>query len=275
MAVFRVCLLMALGVSGFTLTGAAAAEAPVYHRIPSKEVSWIRWPSVADFTLAYPPEAIRAHRGGATVLECLLNSSGGVDDCRILAETEPAFGQAALRIAPKFFFDTGKTAQETLAGAVVTIPTFWIAPGGSPPKQPPYMAAEPPLLITVPQSGGSVACPTEATHGQPCYVHELRWDKSPSLEETAPLVRTVQGGPTVTNLVCSVRVEFQLGPCEAFGSPTTEQAAAMDQMARLFTAPAAAKDKTPVRNGQILLSFHWQLMQRALDASHFTQLPKP
>ncbi|MBI1682246.1 energy transducer TonB [Caulobacter hibisci] len=266
--------IVVLGLSGALLAGAALAQPTAYHRLSGPDVIWTRKPSGADMGSLFPSKAMQAGRGGAAVLECLLTPKGGVADCVILAETEPDFGKASLKVTPKFGFDVRKMTPDMLAGAVVTLPISWGAPDGRPPLTPEYRAGGRPYLIT-PKADGKVPCATKAAPDQHCDIHDLTWEKQPSLEETAPQVRMVHGGPDVTSLLCSTRPDRQLDGCEAFGAPTAEQLDAMDQLAKQFVAKAEADDKTPVTHGRVLLRFNWPVLRRAVDASHLSPPAQP
>ncbi|KSB89895.1 hypothetical protein AS593_03370 [Caulobacter vibrioides] len=270
----RLPAIAVVGLSCALLAGAAHAQAPAYHRVESKDLAWTRKPEAADMTLAYPPAAMSKDRSGAAVLECLLTPKGGVDACVVLAESEPDFGQASLKIARKFGFDASKTPPEILAGAVVVIPISWLTPSAGAPTLD-YVAGRPAYLITPAKARGKIACATKAAADQRCDLHALSWERQPELEETASAVRSVNDGPAVTGLLCSVRADRQLDGCEPMGAPTDSQVTAMDQLAAMFTAKAEADDRTPVAEGRVMLRFNWPTLRRAVDASRLSPPPKP
>ncbi|MEH0195550.1 TonB family protein [Caulobacter sp. CCNWLY153] len=271
----RVLVLSAIALP-FALLGATAqAQTPAYHRLTGDQVIWNRKPEGGDMAAAYPRAAMDAERGGAAVLECLLTPKGGVADCVVLAESEPAFGEASLKVVRKFGFDPRKAPPEALTGAVVAIPISWGAPNAVAPSTLEYVAGRRAYLMTPTKAGGKIACGTKAAPDQRCDLHDLSWDRQPYLEDTALAVRSVDGGPPVTGLMCATRPDRQLDGCEPLGEPTDAQLNAMDQLAGMFTAKAKADDKTPLAQGRVMLRFNWPVLRRAVDASRLSPSTKP
>lgn len=91
---------------------------------------WIRRPSGAEFTRAYPRTAMRRGLSGAARLGCTVDDQGRMRDCEVLEETPEGggFGLAALDLAP--FFQMSKTADNgnSTAGGRVIIPIIFRAP---------------------------------------------------------------------------------------------------------------------------------------------------
>ncbi len=270
----RILALPAIALPCALLAATALAQTPAYHRLTGDQVIWNRKPEGGDIAAAYPRAAMDAGRAGAAVLECLLTPKGGVDDCVVLAESEPAFGEASLKVVRRFGFDPRKAPPEALTGAVVAIPISWGAPNAAPPSLE-YVAGRRAYLMTPTTAAGKIACGTKAAPDQRCDLHDLSWDRQPLLEDTAPAVRSVNGGPPVTGLLCTPRPDRQLDGCEPLGEPTDAQLTAMDQLAGMYTAKAEANDKTPLAQGRVMLRFNWPVLRRAVDASRLSPPPKP
>ena len=65
---------------------------------------WLEKPSGDDMAAFYPPRAARREISGKVTMVCQVKADGRLADCRITSETPEGeqFGQAALRLAPKF-----------------------------------------------------------------------------------------------------------------------------------------------------------------------------
>lgn len=91
---------------------------------------WLEIPSGDDMAAFYPARAARREISGKVTMVCKVKADGRLSDCRIAAETPKgeAFGQAALRLAPKFRMippdDLRSNAGE------VTIPIVFQVPEG-------------------------------------------------------------------------------------------------------------------------------------------------
>ena len=92
---------------------------------------WLEKPSGDDMAAFYPPRAARRDISGKVTMVCQVKGDGRLSECRIASETPAGeqFGQAALRLAPKFRMippdDLRANAGE------VTIPLVFQTPEGS------------------------------------------------------------------------------------------------------------------------------------------------
>ncbi|AZS19474.1 TonB family protein [Caulobacter sp. FWC26] len=91
---------------------------------------WLEIPSGDDMAAFYPARAARREISGKVTMVCTVKADGRLSDCRIAAEAPKGegFGQAALRLAPKFRMippdDLRSSAGE------VTIPLVFQVPEG-------------------------------------------------------------------------------------------------------------------------------------------------
>lgn len=80
--------------------------APVAEPAPPVITSptWIRQPSAEQLMRAYPDRALEAGIGGSATLNCLVQTSGRVTDCRVTRETpaNQGFGRAAQGLSRHF-----------------------------------------------------------------------------------------------------------------------------------------------------------------------------
>lgn len=273
MSVFRNPVALGAGLAAGLFAGAAMAQTPTYHRLSN--IEWSRRPKAEEMASAYPTEAMDSGRGGAAVVECLVTPRGGTTDCVVLADSEPHFGKASLQIARKFAFDVRKVSPDMLEGGVVTIP---ISFGGDKIMRAvalDYVAGRRAFLMTPAKGAGNVPCATKTAPDQRCDLHELTWERQPELEETAAAVRSVTDGPSVTGLLCSLRVDRQLDECRPMGAHTEGQLNAMDQLVSMFTAGTEADDKTPITEGSVLMRFNWPVLRRTIEASRLSPPAKP
>lgn len=65
---------------------------------------WMEKPSSEDLTAFYPPHAARSNIAGKATIACKVMVDGRLDACVVVEESPPGehFGEAALRISPKF-----------------------------------------------------------------------------------------------------------------------------------------------------------------------------
>jgi len=113
-------------LAGALLLQVAAPADADFHDTPH----WIRLPTVAEVTAAYPPVArSRAVRGDA-VLACTLDADGWLRGCRVAAEApaEMGFGQAALSLAGAFRMSPLTASGASVEGRPIEAPIHF-APG--------------------------------------------------------------------------------------------------------------------------------------------------
>jgi TonB family protein len=90
---------------------------------------WSQAPSFEEVRAAFPEKARAAKVSGLTTLDCTLDKTGALGQCRTLQE-EPGgygFGAAARRLSGKFLGPTADSAGASLAGAHVHLPFVFSA----------------------------------------------------------------------------------------------------------------------------------------------------
>lgn len=85
-----------------------------------RSVTWATHPNSRDYSTAFPEEAYRQGRGGATVLWCGVKDDGGMKDCRVIYDSTPGLGftAASLSMTLKFSLKP-KAAGKPLPPSVV------------------------------------------------------------------------------------------------------------------------------------------------------------
>lgn len=246
------------------------ANAQALHEVTGKDIVWRAKPTGEDMATFYPPKAKLAEQAGWVILECLTAPAGDMKDCKVLGEA-PAnygFGAAGLKLSSRFRIDVRKTDPAILAGGVVTIPILMLTPTGAPLPPRDYRAGQPAALLTVaPAGAGGIACATPSAPAQRCLMHPFEWATSPSLSESATLIRATSEGPPVTALLCTIRADLKLDGCNPLGAPNASQTAAMTGLIQLFSAPPEASDKTPMSGNPVLIRFNWAALKRAVETS--------
>lgn len=85
---------------------------------------WISKPTARDLARVYPDRAVRLGLEGSATLACEVGASGAVRNCAVTAET-PAnlgFGDAALKLAPRFLMSPQTEDGRPVDGGRVVIP---------------------------------------------------------------------------------------------------------------------------------------------------------
>lgn len=95
-AVLRLSMLAMLGAAVVASSGAAEAQ--------NSDPTWLQAPRLQDIRSVWPTEALRAGRGGRTVVNCLITEQGVLTDCQVVSETPEGFGfgAAAAILASQF-----------------------------------------------------------------------------------------------------------------------------------------------------------------------------
>jgi periplasmic protein TonB len=85
---------------------------------------WLRKPSGADIDREYPERASRLEKSGTVRLTCKVRANGTLENCNVLSENprDLGFGDAALKLVPKFQMKPETRDGEPVNGASVTIP---------------------------------------------------------------------------------------------------------------------------------------------------------
>jgi periplasmic protein TonB len=101
--------------------GAASAPAGQTQDVPP---NWLRKPTVDDLMRVYPRDALRHRIEGRAVVSCRVTEKGELADCKALQETPPneGFGEAALKLTPRFLMRLPTRHGIPVAGGTVTVP---------------------------------------------------------------------------------------------------------------------------------------------------------
>jgi TonB family protein len=97
---------------------------------------WVYMPSAADLARFYPPEAVKQHFEGVTVLSCAVDLDGKLSGCDARGPTgfgkpdamNEAFRQATLSLAPLFRMQPELVDGIEKGGGRVNIPIRWVLP---------------------------------------------------------------------------------------------------------------------------------------------------
>lgn len=259
---------------GLALPATARDRAP--RELSSKEVKWAAKPSGGDVERYFPSGAKSQDVSGWSVLQCQIGPTTGPEisfkACRVLAEAPVGhdFGEAGLKLSRLFRLKPASSDADIVEGDVVTLPIVLNTSARAVPKIN-YVAGRASSLLTIAEkpSSRAFACMPSRPEVK-CEAHDFIWDESPKLGETAALVRTAVGPASTTTLNCGLDAERRLADCKSGGAPSADQAKAMQDLARLFVAPAKADDKTPMSQGRIIIDFDWPVLRAALDAGFLT-----
>lgn len=116
-------------------TAPAAAPPPVRPAAPAapslKDVPWAGGPTPEQLDRAFPKAAREAGVSGRSSITCKVKATGELEACKVESEfpTAAGFGAAALSVAPLFKLKPTTAEGRSLAGASITIPLVWKAPG--------------------------------------------------------------------------------------------------------------------------------------------------
>lgn len=102
--------------AAFSLAAAAAAQAAAPPKGDS-EADWLRRPDTDQLRAAFP---IGLHGEGKAVIKCRVNTSGLLENCKVVAETPPGkgVGGAALLLAPNFLMKPAMKDGRPVVGEV-------------------------------------------------------------------------------------------------------------------------------------------------------------
>jgi len=114
------------------LAGAVQAAAPA-SKAPApviKRPDWASRPSGEDFADNYPEAAAERGVGGKATLLCRVRIDGRLNDCKVVEESPPGecFGEAAMKLAPKFRMTPMTRDGVPVDGATVRIPLSYNPP---------------------------------------------------------------------------------------------------------------------------------------------------
>ena len=113
--------LIALAVAALSTAGAAAPEPAL------TEVQWVATPSGQDIAQVYPPDAVKAGKSGAVLLDCRVAAKGSLENCAVEIEDPVGleFGAAALELAPLFRMAAMAPDGTAVAGRRIRIPIMF------------------------------------------------------------------------------------------------------------------------------------------------------
>lgn len=105
------------------------APAPVAQNLITKP-TWIRRPTAYEMVDAYPRRAWRQGVSGRSTLVCRIRADGTLTACEAKNETPAGegFGEAVLKLAPRFQMAPTTDEGGSVEGAVVMIPVVWHPP---------------------------------------------------------------------------------------------------------------------------------------------------
>lgn len=85
---------------------------------------WLQHPNADDIQKVYPRAAQPNRDTGVVELVCKVNAESRLEDCKIGSETPPdlGFGEAALKLAPKFKMRKTVNGKPVAVGTEATVP---------------------------------------------------------------------------------------------------------------------------------------------------------
>jgi periplasmic protein TonB len=91
---------------------------------PAIGARWLVLPSADDIENVYPKQASRKHLNGKVVLTCAIAAGGRLADCSVMSEVPAGngFGEAALRLTPRFKMQERLSDGSPTEGGSITIP---------------------------------------------------------------------------------------------------------------------------------------------------------
>jgi protein TonB len=90
---------------------------------------WLQHPNADDIKKVYPRAALRNRDPAVVELVCKVNAESRLDDCKVKSE-EPVglgFGEAALKLAPKFKMRKTVNGKPVAVGTEATVPIKFAA----------------------------------------------------------------------------------------------------------------------------------------------------
>jgi hypothetical protein len=97
---------------------------------------WVYMPTAADLARFYPPEAVKQHFEGTSVLSCIVDADGRLSACNARGPSgfgkppgmDEDFRKATLELAPLFRMQPQMVGGVETGGARVNIPIRWVLP---------------------------------------------------------------------------------------------------------------------------------------------------
>lgn len=96
---------------------------------------WVRKPNGDDLSRFYPDRAMRLEREGSATIQCVVEATGALTGCVIVAESprDFGFGDAALKLSRLFKMRPVTQDGQPVGGARVRIPMVFRLPDEAPP----------------------------------------------------------------------------------------------------------------------------------------------
>jgi TonB family protein len=91
-------------------------------------------PTTAQIQAAYPARALDDQVQGGAIIDCVVNETGALQECRVAAESPDGygFGQAAVDLAGDFVMKPGQLDGDPVGGRPVRISVAFTSPTGDP-----------------------------------------------------------------------------------------------------------------------------------------------
>jgi TonB family protein len=91
------------------------------------QVQWVATPTGKDIAEVFPPDAVKAGKSGAVLLDCRVAVQGGLEGCAVEIEDPVGleFGAAALELAPLFRMAATAPDGSAVAGRRIRIPIMF------------------------------------------------------------------------------------------------------------------------------------------------------
>jgi TonB family protein len=228
---------------------------------PAGRLDWLRKPTGDDMRRFYPEKAQRDQVAGRAIIDCDIDATGRLKNCRSVDETPPAygFGAAALKLGEIFRLDPKTVDANDPTRNRIVIPIVFGMPGQTIPDNH-YQAGNGAWAMKIgvkPGSRGARACGTQDKLDQWCSDHVLTWKEQPWLGATLPALEGVDMTTGVSTLLCSVSADARLVDCAVTPDASPIARKAMLNLAPLFLAPERAEDMTPVGQGPVAIPFDW------------------
>lgn len=115
--------LIVLAAAAMALSGTGPAPPPV----SLTQVQWVATPNGQDIADVFPPDAVKAGKSGAVLLDCQVAREGSLEACTVEIEDPVGmeFGAAAMALAPLFKMAVVCQDGTAAAGRHVRIPIMF------------------------------------------------------------------------------------------------------------------------------------------------------
>ncbi|WP_296817668.1 energy transducer TonB, partial [Brevundimonas sp.] len=105
---------------------------------PISNPVWLQRPSGSDLARYAPQALLDEGLSGRTVIRCIVNEHGRLEDCTVAEETPAGrgFGEASLRLVSRFRMRSETADGVPVEGGSVSIPITWQMGESEPPRDP-------------------------------------------------------------------------------------------------------------------------------------------